>query len=1060
MRRHAEGEVGHVRAGVPSAPFVGKTEAWTELAMKRMLRYAAENGYDKVAWTTGEQQAARYDLSKQLKGVFAEKIRGGGKSGQYDIRGIDHTGNEVLQRVVPERELPEVVGKDLADKIVSEADRYPDGNEYTGLDLRVGGEGMKGYYDQIVPSVASKLGKKFGARVGEAELPEGDRGWRVEGDSFRTNLPTREAAIAHAEAMGQPAEAAVPISGLRTRPGLRVHALDITPEMRRSVTDEGQPLFRVGERGQTAPPLRIEDVQANFKGQKVEATEQGFRVVMPSGRRVLVEHSGAIDFAPEALERGHGKAALAGVEAGRQQVLGAYRRIGPEAVIQVAEQGTLPHEVLHAFMDNVATPKERRLLEQQYRERAKTEGRDWEETAADDYKDYFNKRRAAEASGKTMESSGVFARLWSKVYDFFRNAYRSILPNKEWIQEQLYAGKPWERGGDVAPAGGPKLSVSQAPVAPEVATPPKPTTADKVIEGYKANLIGPGSQVANVAGNVGEQAARAGETMTAAFVDRMVRGERTRFSGESRAELTGLFSKFRPALSKLGSDLKDVFTLAPEKVDPTAPIERRQGAIPGKVGRAVRHSFRMLQAFDDFFGTLGKEAELQKLSYRQASRELRGGSAEAIKARAEQIAASPSEGLLKEAEKAKLSRLFKTDPENPGKLMQTLLDLRREYKVLHVVLPFIETPGNIAKLTLERSPVGFIKAQKAYRVWKAAEHRGADASTLTKLKGEAVDAISRPLFGTAILGTFGALAAAGGMTGGGPTDKKQLALKKATGWQPYSFVVPNGDGTNSYVPFHRFEPVSSLLGFAADIAEAPDQKDASQLFDKALGSFAANWLNKTYFTGLSSAIEAANNPKQALGGYLTNLAGSVVPNVVSKAAAAIDPTQRDTAASSTGFAGIPERMGKAVLADIPGLTQTLPAKRSATGAEVERPGNALSRFLSPVQVTSDKPEADLERQLVELGYTPGQPSRTLPIPGTGGKKVHLTDSEYRVVQESNAEAARMLRPRLGALRRMDPEAQEKAIRAVYDRARDNARMRLMRNSGFRARAREELRAQV
>jgi hypothetical protein len=52
--------------GVPNAPFVGKTEAWLALALKRMIRYAAEHGYDRIAWTNGEQQAERYDLSKHI----------------------------------------------------------------------------------------------------------------------------------------------------------------------------------------------------------------------------------------------------------------------------------------------------------------------------------------------------------------------------------------------------------------------------------------------------------------------------------------------------------------------------------------------------------------------------------------------------------------------------------------------------------------------------------------------------------------------------------------------------------------------------------------------------------------------------------------------------------------------------------------------------------------------------------------------------------------------------------------------------------------------------------
>ena len=47
------------------------TEAWVALALKRMIRYAAENGFERVTWTTGEQQAERYDLSKQVNEIRA-----------------------------------------------------------------------------------------------------------------------------------------------------------------------------------------------------------------------------------------------------------------------------------------------------------------------------------------------------------------------------------------------------------------------------------------------------------------------------------------------------------------------------------------------------------------------------------------------------------------------------------------------------------------------------------------------------------------------------------------------------------------------------------------------------------------------------------------------------------------------------------------------------------------------------------------------------------------------------------------------------------------------------
>ena len=66
---------------VPNAPFKNSTQ-WSLLVMKRMVRYAAENGFDKIAWTTGQQQFDRYaqgteeEKAKRLHGMqeFYDKI--------------------------------------------------------------------------------------------------------------------------------------------------------------------------------------------------------------------------------------------------------------------------------------------------------------------------------------------------------------------------------------------------------------------------------------------------------------------------------------------------------------------------------------------------------------------------------------------------------------------------------------------------------------------------------------------------------------------------------------------------------------------------------------------------------------------------------------------------------------------------------------------------------------------------------------------------------------------------------------------------------------------------
>jgi len=51
---------------IPEAPFITETNSWVKLGMKVALKEAVKQGVDKIAWTTGEQQNDRYDLSKQI----------------------------------------------------------------------------------------------------------------------------------------------------------------------------------------------------------------------------------------------------------------------------------------------------------------------------------------------------------------------------------------------------------------------------------------------------------------------------------------------------------------------------------------------------------------------------------------------------------------------------------------------------------------------------------------------------------------------------------------------------------------------------------------------------------------------------------------------------------------------------------------------------------------------------------------------------------------------------------------------------------------------------------
>lgn len=148
----------------PNAPF--KT-TWPELALKRMVRWAAENGFDHVAWTTGEQQAERYDLSKQIETIGYEN-----RGENVNITIWDKSEKVIFndQSLTPDR-LQALVGKELAEKIAKGEGRKDQGFIYLeDQDLSVGGEGMKTFYDKIVVNAANKIGKKYGARTQPMDL--------------------------------------------------------------------------------------------------------------------------------------------------------------------------------------------------------------------------------------------------------------------------------------------------------------------------------------------------------------------------------------------------------------------------------------------------------------------------------------------------------------------------------------------------------------------------------------------------------------------------------------------------------------------------------------------------------------------------------------------------------------------------------------------------------------------------------------------------------------------------------------------------------------------------
>lgn len=202
-------------------PIAPLEKNWHEVCLKRMLRYAAEQGFDRVAWITGEKQAQRYEIGTYISDLKSWPIR---NDIAYDSLEKDRIeGYEVIicttsadeMKIKADREgivywsgverfldkrLADVIGKTLADKILNTDTRMSLSSSEVNYMMEIGG--MRTFYNEILPQFMNRYAKQWGVQTRLADIP-------------------------HIGPM---------------------YVVDITPAMKQSVM-QGQPLFMFGKEG-------------------------------------------------------------------------------------------------------------------------------------------------------------------------------------------------------------------------------------------------------------------------------------------------------------------------------------------------------------------------------------------------------------------------------------------------------------------------------------------------------------------------------------------------------------------------------------------------------------------------------------------------------------------------------------------------------------------------------------------------------------------------------------------------------------------------------------------
>jgi hypothetical protein len=324
-----------------------------------------DGAYQKLTWDTGETNADRYDLSKQISRIQYDKAGTSGftpldsiermNEGVGSLTAYDHSNGRIVEKYIrDEKELADLVGKEIAEKLLAQEPKHVvesgtalSRRQISGLGLKVGGEGMRGFYDKILPAFLNKYARKWGAKVETGALSKGV----TDPDAMTHRVYGRDTALSELNA-DQRQMIHEMVAAENDTP---VHAISITPAMRESVM-AGQPLF---QRGQTAdgsnsgPRVRLaSDLIAHLpdrpsaEEQKImAAVDRLAKKIVPGADVHVARKLGFSDELRQQVGASKDAYGISGVTytGGRRQFI-AWSLESPDA------EGTLRHEALHYLL--------------------------------------------------------------------------------------------------------------------------------------------------------------------------------------------------------------------------------------------------------------------------------------------------------------------------------------------------------------------------------------------------------------------------------------------------------------------------------------------------------------------------------------------------------------------------------------------------------------------------------------------------------------------------------------------------------------------------------------
>lgn len=507
-------------------------------------------------------------------------------------------------------------------------------------------------------------------------------------------------------------------------------------------------------------------------------------------------------------------------------------------------------------------------------------------------------------------------------------------------------------------------------------------------------------------------------------------------------------------------------------------------ALGGKIGKVMRSlSFRAMTAADEFFKSLYSQMEVAAQAHRIAARQenLKG------KAYDDRIAALMEPGSLawlRAIDGAKRVTFQEDlDGDNP-RLIRRLDQVAALAKQgrnmpwigrpLTFFLPFIDTPLNVFKQAVEISPLGsFLAIADGIRALRRRIYAGKLSKEAAKAEAEAIydrirfvqDLTNQTVAWAAVIALQGLVE---------PDEDDEDGLPVITGTVPYK-TTRRGERDNSYAvmppqtirvgslqfSYARVEPFATMLASSVDLLVTMNRHGGMKpaVVSEAMARFKDQVKDKTFLQGISSLIDAIEDPDRFGERVAANIATGFVPNIIRQPLRESDTVVRDSnpAAGDGFFTAVAKRVGYSL------APQSAPAKLDVWGQPVSAARGSqiggteatdmLFRMLDPTNAVWKTKADPIDTWIFRYNLETADPKDRVAIepipnyldltpPGEKRKRVPINPADQAEANRSAGQAARsMLGDDWGLDAPLEP-ARAEQIRAVMRSVQAAERSRL------------------